>query len=127
MPAKARSTRGLPIDEQTDDTLVVGGVTSAFFTITAENVQISGLSLDGRQASPSPTGQPTGAIQAIGARNFELWNLRLVRVAVGVVSTASSGRVRTTYIGTVQEGLIALWTTSRPRRFASMATVSATT
>jgi hypothetical protein len=33
--------------------------------------------------------------------------LRLVRVAVGVVSTASSGRVHGTYIGTVQEGLVA--------------------
>ena len=38
--------RGLPIDEQTNDTLVVGGVTSAFFAITAEDVQISGFSLD---------------------------------------------------------------------------------
>jgi hypothetical protein len=103
---------GLPVDGQTEDTLVLGSATVAFFQIAADDVEVSDLSLDGRQSNPPLAGLLIGAIEPTGVRGFDLRHLRIVRATTGIISKAASGRIRGSYLGTLREGLIAFGGTS---------------
>lgn len=96
---------GLPTGDQTDDTIVVGGVSVPFFRVAADDVRITAVSLDGQRTTPQGTDALVGAILVAGARNFEVSGVRVVNASIGVAASASSGRVHGSFFGVVDGGM----------------------
>jgi hypothetical protein len=102
---KAVSRGGRPDGTQTADTLLmepIPGPNTTFFIITAEDVTIAHLSIDGGLLlgpdGPRPTNRMPLGVLADRADNFALNHLRIIGTGQAIRSEGSSGLISSNYL-----------------------------